>query len=77
MSYDRVVDNEELAENIAIGVHTGLRKGSDAPSSGPLWQAISASDDSAWTDAVAYCVSGLRSMGFKFVRTVEGEPPVG
>lgn len=76
-SYDRIVDDEELAENIAIGVHTGLRKGTDAPSSGPLWRAINDSNDGAWEAAVAYCVDGLRSMGFKFVRTVEGEPPVG
>lgn len=77
MSYDRVVTNEELAADIGMGVHTGLRKGTDAPSSGPLWKAINASDDGAWAAAVAYCVSGLRSMGYKFARTVEGEPPVG
>jgi len=62
------VDDDEFAEQIMIGVHTGLRKGSEAPSSGPLWQAISASDDSAWADAANFCVYGLKSMGYKLVK---------
>jgi hypothetical protein len=62
------VSDEELAEQIAIGVHTGLRKGSEAPSSGKLWQAIRKSEDSAWSDAAEYCVYGLKSMGYKITR---------
>jgi hypothetical protein len=62
------VADDEFAEQIAIGVHTGLRKGSDAPSSGPLWKAIGASDDSAWGDAARFCVYGLKSMGYKLVK---------
>jgi len=58
------VSDEDAEEQIAIGVHTGLRKGSDAPSSGPLWRAIGESDDSAWSDAVRFCVDGLKSMGY-------------
>lgn len=76
-THDVVVTDEELAEQIGMGIHTGLRKGSDAPSSGPLWRAISESKDSAWSDATAYCVYGLKLMGYKVVRTVEGEAPVG
>ena len=71
MSTQVEVSDEEFAEHIAIGVHVGLRKGSEAPSSGPLWRAISESSDSAWSDAAEYCVHGLRSMGFKLVREVE------
>ena len=62
------VDDDEFAEHIMIGVHTGLRKGTEAPSSGPLWQAINASNDSAWADAADYCVQGLKSMGYKLVK---------
>ena len=64
------VTKEQLAEQIAIGMHTGLRKGTEAPSSGPLWQAISASDDGAWMDAAKYCVWGLEAMGFEVRRKI-------
>ena len=57
-----------LAEEIAVGMHTGLRKGSEAPSSGPLWRAVSDSKDSAWEDAAAFCAYGLSMMGYKVVR---------
>ena len=62
------VSDEEFEEHIAIGMHTGLRKGSDAPSSGPLWRAIGASDDSAWSDAARFCVYGIKSMGYRLVK---------
>jgi hypothetical protein len=62
------VEDDEFAEQIAIGVHTGLRKGSEAPSSGPLWRAIGESTDSAWSDACAYAVWGLKEMGYKLVK---------
>lgn len=64
------VTEDELSEQIAIGVHTGLRKGSEAPSSHDLWQAISRSDDSAWSDAADYCADGLRFMGYKVMKPV-------
>jgi hypothetical protein len=65
------VSDEEFEEHIAIGVHTGLRKGSDAPSSGPLWRAIGESTDSAWSDAARFCVYGIKSMGYRLVKEIE------
>jgi hypothetical protein len=62
------VEDDEFAEQIAIGVHTGLRKGSEAPSSGPLWRAISESNDGAWLEACQYAVYGLKHMGYKLVK---------
>lgn len=64
------VDDDELQEQIAIGMHTGLRKGSDAPSSGPLWRAISESNDGAWGDAARFTVYGLRAMGYRIQKPV-------
>lgn len=63
-------EDKELASDIATGMHTGLRKGSDAPSSGPLWKAISDSNDSAWFDAAQFCVYGLKAMGYTITRSV-------
>jgi hypothetical protein len=65
------VDDDEFAEQIAMGVHTGLRKGSEAPSSASLWRAISESSDSAWSDAAEYCVSGLKAMGYRLMRDAD------
>ena len=62
------METDQAVENLAIGVHTGLRKGTEAPSSGPLWQAIANSDDSAWMDACRYCIVGLESMGIVLCR---------
>jgi len=64
------VTQQELADQIALGMHTGLRKGSDAPSSGPLWQAIAASEDTAWSDAARFCAYGLESMGYEVRRKI-------
>ena len=64
-----VIGHNELRSHIGEGVHTGLRKGGDAPSAPDLWKAIGDSDDSAWSDAVDFCVYGLREMypnGFEF-----------
>ncbi|MEY2756211.1 MAG: hypothetical protein RJB65_2569 [Actinomycetota bacterium] len=65
-------EDQELADNIAIGVHTGLRKGTDAMSSMTIWRAISESTDSAWSDAAKFCVWGLKEMGYTVTR--EDEP---
>ena len=70
------ISDEEAQEQIGEGVHTGLRKGSDAPSSGPLWRAISDSNDGAWSDALAYCVWGLESMGYRICKQVDDPRPV-
>lgn len=63
-----ITDDEELASHIAVGMHTGLRKGTDAPSSGALWRAINESDDGAWFDAAKFCVYGLKQMGYTIRR---------
>lgn len=70
------VPKAEAASLIGEGVHTGLRKGSEAPSSMPLWRAISGSTDSAWADAIAFCLWGLESMGYVLCRKVEALDPV-
>jgi hypothetical protein len=62
---------DAFAVNIAIGVHTGLRKGTDAPSSARLWQAINECDDMAWADAARFCAEGIESMGYRLVKVVE------
>jgi adenine deaminase len=64
------VTAEEAADLIGEGVHVGLRKGSEAPSSAALWRAISESGDTAWSDAVKYCVWGLDMMGFAVCKKV-------
>jgi hypothetical protein len=62
---------DAFAVNIAIGVHTGLRKGTDAPSSARLWQAINECDDTAWADAARFAAEGIESMGYKLVKVEE------
>lgn len=63
------VTREELASAIAEGVHTGLRKGSVAPDSNRLWQAISDSQDSSWTDAASFTADCLmKYMGWEITR---------
>lgn len=62
------VTTEELAEQIAVGVHTGLRKGSDAEDSVDLWQTIRKSESSAWSDAAKFCADGLKTMGYTITK---------
>ena len=64
------VDVETLKSILGEGIHTGLRKGSEAPSAMPLWRAISASDDGAWGDALGFAIWGLRYMGYDIVKVV-------
>lgn len=66
-----VVDHETAVSLIGEGVHTGLRKGSEARNSGILWRGISNSTDSSWSDAVNYCLYGLESMGYKIVKVID------
>lgn len=56
-----------LADVIAEGLHTGLRKGTDAEDSHDLWKAISDSQTSAWSDAAKFCAYGMRSMGLTVI----------
>jgi len=65
------VSTDELAEQIAIGMHTGLRKGTDAPDSHKLWKAISDSKTEAWSEAAAFCADGLQSMGYTITKDAE------
>ena len=62
---------EELADEIGVGMHTGLRKGSDAEDSGKLWTAIRDSETTAWRDAALFCADGLKSMGIRFVKDAD------
>lgn len=57
-----VLGPEELTSHVGEGVHTGLRKGTDAPSSAAIWQVIYDSEDSAWGDAISYFIHGLKDM---------------
>jgi len=62
------VDDETFAALLGEGIHTGLRKGSEAPSSVGLWRAIDESDDGAWDDALRFAVDGLKMAGYRLVR---------
>lgn len=57
------VDDEDAMGIIGEGIHTGLRKGSQAPEAHDLWVAISNSEQ-AWDDALSYCLWGLGQMGY-------------
>lgn len=70
MRYEPISD-QEAEEQIAIGMHTGLRKGSEAPDSAKLWKTISESKDSSWSDAARYTVYGLKAMGYAIVKEVK------
>jgi adenine deaminase len=52
-------EREEFQSLLGEGLHTGLRKGSDAEDAHVLWNAIADSETSAWSDAVRFCADGL------------------
>jgi hypothetical protein len=62
------IDDDEAVEQIAVGIHIGLHKFSQASASAEVLQAISDSDGSSLEDAVKYCVWGLKEMGFAICR---------
>lgn len=62
------ISREEACSLLGEGVHTGLRKGSDASDSGTLWRAIFESKTTAWSDALDYAVWGLNEMGYGICR---------
>lgn len=64
------VDEGVTMSVIGEGLHTGLRKGSDAPEAPALWNAIQASDQ-AWTDALMYLVWGLAEMNFALCKRAD------
>lgn len=61
------VEADIAAEIIGEGLHTGLRKGSDAPEAHALWAAISESDQ-AWPAALSFLMAGLNAMGYALCR---------
>jgi hypothetical protein len=67
------LEDAEAAELIGEGIHTGLRKGSDAEGAHDLWLAINKLQTSAWSDALAYMVDGLAYMGYKLCTRVPAE----
>jgi hypothetical protein len=64
------LEDAEAAELIGEGIHTGLRKGTEAPSAMELWTAISESDDGAWSEALTYLIEGLTYLGYKLCALV-------
>lgn len=62
------VDDKTAASLLGEGIHTGLRKGTDAEDSHELWKAISDSDTTAWSDAIDYCLWGLKEMGYQIYK---------
>lgn len=66
-----VVDRETATYLIGHGVHTGLRKGTEAPNSGVLWRGIQRSSDSSWSDAVQYCIDNLEGAGYRIVKVAD------
>lgn len=63
-----VPSKEEVLSMLGEGIHTGLRKGTDAESAHDLWVAISNSNDGAWSDALDYALWGIQYMGYEIVK---------
>jgi hypothetical protein len=61
-----VLEDDAAIRLIGVGVHTGLRKGTDAPESADLWRHI-ANSERAWEEAVEYAVRSMREMGYRVV----------
>lgn len=64
------IPDDEARSVIGEGLHTGLRKGTDAPESVALWDAIRKSDR-AWTEALGFMIWGLDYMGLKVCKKTE------
>lgn len=67
-----VPPKDEILSMVGEGIHTGLRKGTDAESSGPMWQAIANSSDGGWSEALDWFLWGLRYSGWEIVRVTDG-----
>lgn len=67
------VDDETAKSLIGEGVHTGLRKGTDAWNSGNTWRAIAA-PESGWSDAIHFAVEGLKGMGYRLCKVEKDKP---
>jgi hypothetical protein len=64
---------EDWAGVIGEGLHTGLRKGTDAPEAHDLWKAVRDSGR-AWSEALEFLVWGLESMGLALCRKADDDP---
>lgn len=67
------VDKETALSLLGEGIHTGLRKGTDAAGSHAAWKAISA-NDSGWSDALEFFYWGLEYMGYAVCKVEEEKP---
>jgi hypothetical protein len=65
------VSKKDARSIIGEGVHTGLRKGTDADGAHELWDAIHKSDE-AWSDALEFFVWGLDQMGMALCKKETG-----
>lgn len=54
---------EKAASICGEGVHTALRKGTNAPGAHKAWRAIADMDSDGWSDAMAWFVWSLDYMG--------------
>jgi hypothetical protein len=61
------IDDDEASSVIGEGLHTGFRKGTDAPEAHDLWVAIKNSDR-AWSEALDFLVRGLGEMNLALCR---------
>lgn len=68
--YEPIASQSEVASILGEGLHTGLRKGTEAPEAHPLWLAIRDSER-AWSEALDFLVDGLDQMGLALCRKVE------
>jgi len=63
------MSKDDAASVVGEGLHTGLRKGTDAPEAHDLWKAIQDSEQ-AWSDAIDYLLWGLEQMNLAICRKV-------
>lgn len=68
-TYEKIPD-DEAQDILGEGIHTGLRKGTDAPGSHKAWKAIAA-ENSGWSDALKFFLWGLDYMGYAICKKVE------
>lgn len=64
------VSDEDTTSLLGEGIHTGLRKGTDAPGAHETWMAINTNDE-AWSEALDWAVWGLHEMGFVLCKVEE------
>lgn len=57
------LSDDDAKGQIGQGIHTGLRKATDSPQSGLVWQAIQDLPADEWNAVLSFLVKGLASMG--------------